>query len=123
MASKNGNDGRVYGGDCELIHIADGKRESVGQWLASVLDEEMRTGAVDSDARTELQAFGDDDHQEQDLCPGCYMIVGYNMLIELARQNDQSMVELGRSMAAVFTALAEGRPFNHEEIEVILDPE
>ncbi len=117
MASKNGNDSRVYGGDCALIHVEDGGRENMGKEIAHFLDVTMRTRAVDRGVRSAFEAA------TQDLCPGCYMIVGYNMMIELARQNDQSMVELGRSMAAVFTALAEGRPFNHEEIEVILDPE
>lgn len=112
MASKNGNEGRVYGGDCDLIHIADGKRAEAGQWLARQLDYEMRRRAQD---RTTEQK------ETQALCPGCYMIAGYNMLIALAEDNDQSLKELGASMAPVFQMLAEGKEFNREEIEVLLD--
>lgn len=116
MASKNGNDGRVYGGDCALIHVEDGQRQNMGREVAHFLDTTMRVRAVERGVRSPFEAA------TQDLCPGCYMIVGYNLLIELARLNEQSTVELGRSMAKVFTALADGREFNHEEIEVILDP-
>lgn len=117
MASKNGNDGRVYGGDCDLIHVEDGQRQNMGKEMAFFLDATMRERAVMRGARGEQEAA------KQDLCPGCYMIVGYNALIELAEQNGQSKRELGMSMATVFKALAEGIEFNHEEIAVILDPE
>lgn len=116
MASKNGTDGRVYGGDCDLIHVADGKRADMGKALAGTLDYRMRHFAEMDGRRTA------DEAAEQDLCPGCYMIVGYNMLVELAQANGQSLEELGRTMAAAFKQLAErGDNVSIEEIVVILD--
>lgn len=112
MTSQKGTEGRVYGGDCNLIHVADAKRAEAGQWLARQLDYEMRRRAQDRTAEQK---------ETQALCPGCYMIVGYNMLIELAKRNGQSLTELGRSMAAVFQLVAEGKEFNKEEIAVMLD--
>lgn len=115
MASKNGTDGRVYGGDCDLIHIADGNRQMVGQALARELDWRMRLDAEARGSRSEQEA------DTQKLCPGCYMIAGFHMLVHLARQNGQSTAELGASMALAFQALRDGRMMG-EEIEVILDP-
>lgn len=115
MASKNGTDGRVYGGDCDLIHIADGNRQNVGRAMAEALDWRMRLDAEARGARTPQEA------DAQQLCPGCYMIAGFHMLVELARQNGQSTQELGASMARAFQALRDGRMIG-EEIEVILDP-
>lgn len=114
MVSQNGTEGRVYGGDCELIHVADGKREEAGHWLARQLDYEMRRRAQ---GRTVEQK------ESQALCPGCYMIVGYNMLLSLADANGQSRTELGRCMANVFQMIADGAAFNTEEIAVLLDKE
>ena len=36
MATKNGTKGRVYGGDCNLIHVADGKRAAAGHLMARI---------------------------------------------------------------------------------------
>lgn len=116
MASKNGTDGRVYGGDCNLIHVADGKRAQFGKALAETLDHRMRTAAEAEGRRTYQEA------EDQDLCPGCYMIVGFNMLVALAQRNGQSIEELGRTMARAFAELeAKGEAFDMEEITVMLD--
>lgn len=119
MASKNGTEGRVYGGDANLIHVADGNRANVGAQMATMLDMTMRVDAVNDERRTLDQATA------QQLCPGCYMIVGFNMLVTLAEENEQSLSELGRTMAAAFTMLADqtetGQGFHPEEITVILD--
>lgn len=119
MTSQNGTEGRVYGGDCDLIHIADGNRATIGAQMATMLDMTMRMDAAQDGRRTLEQAMA------QDLCPGCYMIAGLNMLVTLAEQNGQSLSELGRTMAAAFTMLADqaetGQGFHPEEIAVILD--
>lgn len=122
MASKNGTDGRVYGGDCDLIHVADGKRVEVGEDVAAFVDRLMRRKAYHEDRRTYAQTLGD---EAQQLCPGCYMIVGFNMLVSLAEHNDQDLIELGRTMAAAFTKLADqvesGQGVHIEEITVEMD--
>lgn len=118
MASQNGTDGRVYGGDCDLIHVADGKRAELGETLAVQLTKAMRVDAFNRGDRTLEQAA------TQSLCPGCYMVVGFDMLVTLARQNGQSLQELGRTMARAFDNLAfcdEGDTACIESIHVILD--
>lgn len=117
--SQNGTDGRVYGGDAVLIHVADGRRAAAGRDVARYIDREMRDQAYRRGARTM------DDAATQALCPGCYMIVGFNAMVELARQNGQSFRELGRTMAAAFAKLAECGDDAEciEEINVILDPQ
>lgn len=120
--SQNGTDGRVYGGDCDLIHVADGKRAFAGRKMAELMDEWMRSRVAESGARTVEQLWGDD---AQALCPGCYMIVGFNMLLTLAKRNGQSVQELGRTMSAAFAKLAECGDTDEciEEIAVIVDPD
>jgi hypothetical protein len=113
--SRNGTEGRVYGGDPDLIHVEDGGREMLGRFMAAVLDDRMRRDATERGARAPVAA------QEQPLCPGCYMVVGFDMLVALAQRNGQSLAELGRSMAAAFTKLAEGGEAMIEEICVVLD--
>lgn len=103
--------GRVYGGDPRLIHIPDGQRERVGKDAADFMDGRIRMAA-----RRQLEI--------KPLCPGCYMVAGFDMLVALAQDNGQSLKELGLTMAQAFQELAseEGDPFR-EEIRVILDPE
>lgn len=111
--------GRIYGGDTGLIHIADGQRRHVGARIAVLLDSIMRADARMRGDRTEAQA------DKQDLCPGCYMVALFNACVELARQNNQSLAELGASMAAAFQQLADNphaTAANIEHIGVILDP-
>lgn len=112
--TRNGTDGRIYGGDCDLIHVKDGKRAAAGKAVAKVMDELMRKNAEN---RTEQEKA------EQLLCPGCYMVVGFNMLTELARQNGQPLAELAASMENAFRQLREGGEDSIEEILVLLDPE
>lgn len=105
---------REYGGDPSLIHVSDGQRARAGIFLARHLDQQMRRHAV---GRTEVE------RAEQALCPGCYMVVGFNMMTELARANGQSLRELGLSMALAFSKLAAGGEDAIEHIVVCLDPE
>lgn len=99
-ANNNATNGRVYGGDTGLIHIAEGERANMGNWLAAQLDERMRAEAIADLRRTSNEA------RSQDLCPGCYMVALFNTAVCLAKQNGQSMTELGNSMAAAFAQLA-----------------
>lgn len=85
--------GRVYGGDADKVHIADGQRGAFGSRVADFIDREMR--ADDPDAGT------------KPLCPGCYMIALVAAAMHLAERNGQSPVELGRTMAHAFTGVAE----------------
>jgi hypothetical protein len=105
---------RVYGGDCELIHVADGKRAAAGKAMAKVLDKAMREHAENRN---------DFERATQLLCPGCYMVVGFNMMTELAKRNGQPLKELALSMANAFTELANGGEDAIEHIQVMLDPE
>lgn len=111
----NATEGRVYGGDCGLIHIGDGERASVGYTLAMWLDSHMRAEAITSGRRTREQA------DKQDLCPGCYMVALFNAAVTLAHQNGQSLAELGDSMAEAFHHLATGGADRIEHINVVLD--
>lgn len=105
---------RVYGGDPRLIHVPDGKRAALGKRVARFMDEAMRHGAEN---RTQFETL------TQPLCPGCAMVVAFNMLVYLADNNDQSRTELARSMKIAFEKL-ERNPSQLmiEEIEVQLDP-
>lgn len=113
-----GTKGRVYGGNCKLIHVADGKRAYEGKMMASHLDLRMRKKAV-------KEGMDYRKASELPLCPGCYMVVSFNMLVELAKQNGQSLAELGSSMSQAFLKLAECKDSEQpciESIEVLLDP-
>lgn len=116
---KMDEDARVYGGDCDLIHVQDGQRGKMGEAAARYIDMSMRHEAWKARARTRNEV------ETQSLCPGCYMVVGFNALLTLAKQNGQSLPELGRTMAAAFTKLAEcgDDAACIEEINVLLDPE
>lgn len=121
--TRNGTDGRVYGGDPNLIHVDDGRRAEVGRWLAHELDTQMRNTEL---ARRLLRGEPDEPAAEaartMPLCPGCFMVVLFNAARELAIANGQPLSELGRSMAAAFEKLATN-PEAIESIEVMLDAE
>lgn len=113
--TRNGTDGRVYGGDCELVHIKDGQRKAMGALVALRLDQAMRRTAVENETRTTAEAG------EQLLCPGCVMVALFNAAVILAEQNGQPLSELGNTMAQAFQLLADGGIAKIEEINVILD--
>lgn len=97
---------RVYGGDCGLIHIPDGGRADVGQMMGERLDALMRGVATrEAYRRGDMDNITGDKLDTDSLCPGCYMTVGYNMLVSLARKNGQSMEELAETMIHEFTKL------------------
>lgn len=122
MLTRNGTEGRVYGGDCNLIHIQDGQRTAMGAAVASFLDAEMRARAFEARTRTAEQAY------QQFLCPGCVMIALFNAAVILANQNGQPLSELGATMSKAFAMLAARGDFDRpdeaptmEEIHVVLD--
>lgn len=108
--------GRVYGGDPTLIHAADGTRASIGRTLAHGLALQLRHDAFMRGERSLEEASA------QPLCPGCYMVIGFNMLRELALANGQPIAELAQTMARAFDALANDTEIDCESINVILDP-
>lgn len=99
--SRKGTGGRVYGGDPDLVHIPDGHRADVGQWLARTLADRMR-----SDAANRTRPEKDMDVYSKPLCPGCYMVVLFNAAVALAKDSGQSFSELGRTMSEAFAKLA-----------------
>ena len=104
----------IYRGCPTLIHVEDGKRNAAGEHLAAVLTQQMRQ-----------HALGVDDHQRASLrlCPGCYMVVGFDMMLHLADQNGQSRKELARSMMGAFSRLLDEGTGYVEDIHVYLDPD
>jgi hypothetical protein len=117
MLTQNGNQGRVYGGDPELVHIPDGQRIEMGARLAARLNDLMRSTAK---ANGDKQAY----YSGKPLCPGCYMVALFNAAVTLAKVSGQPLAELGRSMAGAFNALAdcpEGDTACIESITVKLD--
>ncbi|MGN6819230.1 MAG: hypothetical protein ACTHJR_11240 [Sphingomonas sp.] len=107
-----GTEGRVYGGDPNLIHVPDGTRAELGKAMAKKLDMAMREGAENRTVGQRLY---------QALCPGCYMVVGFDMLVTLANQNGQSLNQLADSMIGAFEQL-KVNPELIEEIFIKLDP-
>lgn len=99
MVSQDGTQGRVYGGDPDLIHIPDHHRKDVGKALADNLDGTMRLLAIQG------QGIEFDDRTKA-LCPGCYMIAGIDMLLVLADRYGQDRRELALTLAEAFTKLA-----------------
>lgn len=117
-----GTKGRIYGGDPNLIHVTDGTRRHVGKLIATHLSTQMRSAARYNKQRTLEQ------RRTQKLCPGCYMVVGFNQMIHLARANDQSIRELALTMASAFANLAlcadddlDAQALCIEEIEVLIE--
>lgn len=142
VLTRNGTDGRVYGGDCNLVHIEDHTRRDFGRDLAFQVEHMMRhrdpalrrqsAGELDGGgypgAREFAPAAGVVIDWTRPLCPGCYMIALFNAAVELVRANGQPLAELGRTMAQAFSRLAEETVISAayeacliEEIAVILD--
>lgn len=97
---------RVYGGDCGLIHIPDGERGQFAADIAETLDHRMR-GVATREAwrRGDLDAAISEKMDTDSLCPGCYMVVGYDLLVHLARVNGQDPRELALTMIHEFGKL------------------
>lgn len=112
-----GTEGRVYGGNPKLLHVKDGTRAQMGEHMAGLLDQRMGEAAFHDGQDPSFIA-------DAPLCPGCYMVVAFDMLIHLADQNNQSRTELARTMMGAFQKLLDDPSSGlTEEIEVLLDPE
>ena len=112
--TRNGTEGRVYGGDPNLIHVPDGRRREAGR---------MAGAAIDFIMRQITESFPWPQRRTKLLCPGCYMVVLFNAAVWLARQNGQSLTELGETLGTAFLLLAKNpNDAGIEEIEVQLDP-
>lgn len=105
---------QVYRNRQEYVHIEDGKRAAVGRAYSVYLTNEIRDAAF-------LQ--GNLDAYRNPLCPGCYMVAVFNLALELARMNGQSLTELGNSLGNAFYQLAQDGAYAEsiESIEVQLD--
>lgn len=120
--TRDGTLGRVYGGDPNLVHVADGQRGTTGVIVSAFASVTIRLLAVQSGARTEEEA------KAMLLCPGCYMVVMFNATVQMAKDNDQPLRELAQTMAAAFQRLddclarGEDPQLCIEEIQVLLDP-
>jgi hypothetical protein len=101
-----------YRGAPDRVHIADGERANMGDTLAAALSDRMRQGAA---------VAGDEGAFYKPLCPGCYMVALFNAAVTLAKENGQSLTELGNSMAQAFAELAAGGPDRTESIHVVRD--
>jgi len=123
MQRNRNSDGLVYRGACDLIHIADGERAEMGARLADKLADMMRADALANGSRTFAQVYGAPGKRAQDLCAGCYMVALFNAAVTLAKENGQSLTELGNSMGDAFRSLAQGGESRIESIHVALDPD
>lgn len=104
---------RVYGGDCNLVHIPDGERKAAGVIIAEYLDTFVRG---------HNRALGR--NADGLLCPGCAMIALFNAALVTAERNGQPRAELAATMRNAFDRLLRDPAAGlTEEIEIILDPE
>lgn len=109
--------GFVYRGRENRCHIDRNAHEFVGERMAVKLAIIQRGQAIARGDFTEEEAWN------TPLCPGCYMEVGFWMLLHLAKTNGQSVRELARTMAAGFQHLAEHPDSPMPYLPVILDTE
>jgi hypothetical protein len=79
-------------------------------------DAVVARGGTGGEARNEARAA-----INKPLCPGCYMVALFNAAVTLAKENGQSLTELGNSMAQAFAELAAGGPDRTESIHVVRD--
>jgi hypothetical protein len=113
--TRNGTEGRTYGGDKNLVHIEDGKRCLAGAKIADFADNSIRKAAWSRGVANAYSA---------PLCPGCYMVAIFNAAVELAKRSGQPLEELGASLSHAFRKLAENPEAGvTEEIKVLLDPD
>jgi hypothetical protein len=112
LPQHEGTEGRVYGGSPSMLHFKDGTRVNAGKSVAGFIDSLLRA----HNGEDNMVLAG-----SRPLCPGCYMVALFNAATTLARENGQSLKELGRTMSVAFAELANGASANSEHIRVILD--
>lgn len=105
--TQNGVQGLVYWQDENLVHI-ENRWIPFGQTRAGDWEVKMRNYAF-------LMGDANAWDMERPMCPACYMLAGYNMLVALAQRTGQSLEELGESMAMLFSQLADAAPPNAQE--------
>lgn len=110
-----GTEGRVYGGNPDLLHVPDGQRANLGHLVSAFLEGQMRENAENrTDRQKEMQL----------LCVGCTMVVMFNASIVTADDNGQSRKELARCMINAYQKLLDDPEAGlTEEIKVLLDPD
>lgn len=108
----------VYRGDASLVHVEDGMRAEIGDNMADQLQRLIRNDAMESGRESWDDALG---FRAKRVCPGCYMTIVFNMAVTLAKDNGQSLTELGNTLAMAFKQLAEGGPDRREDVEVVRD--
>ena len=102
--TQNGLAGKVYWQDQNLIHAED-------QWIP--FGERTANGL-----EMLIRRAANDWNMDKAVCPACYMLTLYNAAVFMAERNDQSMKELGESMAQLFTELATGKVPSQSEMVV-----
>lgn len=102
MSSPHAN--KVYLHDEQFVHVEN-------QWI------EMGGRMVDK-MELMMRAWNGNEGWETDkagyikpLCPACYMLIAYNMLVELAERNGQDLQELKESMAKLFNEMDKTKPY------------
>lgn len=117
MAIERQNTGFVYRGREDKCHIDRNGHDEMGQRMSDLLTIRQRAQAIARGDFTEEEAWN------TPLCPGCYMEVGFWMMIALAKANGQSLRELGRTMAQGFAMLADNPDAPPAFLPVVLDSE
>ena len=91
MSSPDPN--KVYWQDEAFVHIED-EWIGMGARMASSMEIKMR----DFNGMAGWEGM-------KPLCPACYMLTGYNMLVLMAMKNGQSLEELQASMIGLFESM------------------
>lgn len=99
--TQNGKAGKVYWQDDNLVHVED-QWQDYGHRMAAKLEIAMR----DANGIEGWEGF-----EMKPLCPACYMLIGYNMLVALAQRNGQRLVELKESMSRLFSDMDLNSPY------------
>ena len=101
--TQNGKEGKVYWQDDNLIHV-DGEWVFLGERMATEVEIVMRK-------HNELNLEKDKEFSwSAPLCPACYMLIAYNMLVGLAQRTGQDIEELRSSMIELFTHMDAQNP-------------
>jgi hypothetical protein len=121
--TRNSQTGEIYAGDPRLIHIANGQRAEVGELTSLFMERVIRYEAHKSGARPFETS------RDLTLCPGCYMMAAFDMLIALAQRNGQPLEELGSVMSQAFKTLQVAATYGEsydsllrDKIDAIVDP-
>jgi len=101
------DNGKVYWQDDSYVHVED-RWQEFGQRMADKLEMAIRRANSDG-------GFYD---TEKPICPACYMLIAYNMLVNMAKKNGQTLEELQASMLGMFESMDFDNPFK-DSLEVM----